>query len=87
MARVYDNAITMGTIGTLGNVYFRVINGKTYVSKMPVRTSPRSKKQKSSSRKFKKAVSYALAALKDPVRSAIYKEAAVQPCTIKTRKE
>lgn len=77
MARVYDNAITKGTIGTLGNVYFRYINGKTFISKMPVQTSPRSKKQKCSSRKFKKAVKYALAALKDPVMSAIYKKAAI----------
>lgn len=76
MAIVYDNAITRGLIGTLGNIYFRNINGKTYMSKMPVRTCPRSKKQKQSSRKFKKAANYAKATLFNPELNEVYRKAA-----------
>jgi hypothetical protein len=75
MARVVNNMITRGTTGTLGGVYYRIINGKTFISKMPVRRCPRSKNQKKSSIKFKKAVRYALTAMKNPEVCQIYKEA------------
>ena len=73
MARV-NNPLTADMRGAVGNVIFRVRNGKTFSSKFPdmsrVRASPKRKKVNT---RFAKAVMYAQGIIADPVKKAAFK--------------
>ncbi len=72
MARVKNNIVIEGLVGTLGkNLLIRVVNGQTIISQKPgKRTKPPSEKQKARQVLFKEAVAWAKKQLQDKTLEA-----------------
>jgi hypothetical protein len=73
MARIKNNVLLSGVSGRVGNLVFKVRNGKTFVSARPKTTKAPTEKMLKSCMNCALASQYAKAALADPERSAFYK--------------
>jgi hypothetical protein len=77
MAKSKNNVITSGLSGKIGNLLvFRQVDGKTIVSKIPEQPKTVSEKQKTTRKRFQKAVFYAKVAVYSAETAELYKEAA-----------
>ncbi len=65
MATITNNALLKGLSGTLGDFCFRVIRGKTYVSKRPKARSGHSPLQQKAMNRFRHATQYAKKQMND----------------------
>ena len=67
MKPIDDDSMFNGFHGKFGNMVFRQMNGKTYISSAPRKSRlPRSDKQLKAQNRFQRAVMYAKAILADP---------------------
>jgi hypothetical protein len=77
MARVNYNVVMHSVSGKIGDLLiFRQRGGKTFISKIPVRSTAFTAEQVAINEKFKAAIQYARTALKDPAIKRFYKEKA-----------
>lgn len=83
MAQSNENILIRGLFGTIGDLLtFRQRYGKTIVSKIPVKSSvPPTEKATAVRVKFKKCITYAKFAARDPVKGPLYKAVAVNGLT------
>lgn len=76
MAIVESNFLTHGLSGLFGDVVFRQLRGKTYVSPRPASPKTQSEAQRNNRSKFKDASVYAKACMLIPEKKAYYAQKA-----------
>ena len=85
MSYVKDNLVTEGLAGKLGNRFcFRVINGKTCLYRIGLRSGEQSDAQLEVQEKFKLAAAQARADLKDATKKAEWEAVAQSSAKYKT---
>ena len=72
MATVSFNSITKGFGGSIGNLVFRQVRGKTIVTGKPRAPKKQSEQQRTNRLKFKQASRWAKATVNDPEKKAYY---------------
>lgn len=76
MARIQNNILFEGASGSVGKYIIKQRNGKTYIARKPKKPAPQSEAQKASSKRFREAMQYAVAALQNPELAAFYQSKA-----------
>ena len=72
MAIVRNNPFTKGFSGSIGNIVFRQLSGKTVVSAKRERVTKQSAQQRDNRMRFRSATYWAKAQMLDPEKKAFY---------------